>query len=372
MPGTLCIADTRCIKSVGGTGHAGGAVLDLLLQKHPQVKVNVLVRDEAKAARLRNKYPTVETTLGDLSSHQTLQDEARSADVVINAAPDITHGDGISAILAGLKDSTRARKGFYLHVSGAATFYTKDPNGTKEGRVWDDVADMDEILALDQSYTHIPTDNLVRGASPDVHVAILAPVGIGGISPSLEHPMPLTTGPLLTTARAFGSGFQIARGENESGWIHVLDLARAMLLLVDNALDALRDASVEPAEPAGFPLWGTRAYYFVRAEDISFHDLQTALVAPLHRHGVVPSEEIKSVTHTQAARTCLAGSTEFDPDMPLPPPDSWVIHLATWFGINMLVHPRRLEALGWKPVEKSILVDWEVAVGEYLKREGGA
>lgn len=234
---------------------------------------------------------------------------------------------------------------------------------------------MDEILALDQSYTHIPTDNLVRRASADVHVAILSPVGIGGISPSLEHPMPLTTGPLLSTAHAFGSGFQIARGENESGWVHVLDLARAMLLLMDNALDALAGPSgttAEPAEPAGFPLWGTRAYYFVSAEDVSFHDLQSALVPSLRRHGVIPSEEIRSVTHTLAARTCLAGSNEFDPDAPLPPPDSWVIHLATWFGINMRVRSERLAALGWKPVEKSILGDWEMAIDEFLKRETAA
>lgn len=233
---------------------------------------------------------------------------------------------------------------------------------------------MDEILALDQSYTHIPTDNLVRSASADVHVAILSPTGIGGISPSLEHPIPLTTGPLLNTARAFGSGFQIARGENESGWVHALDLARAMLLLVDNALDALvrPGETAEPAEPAGFPLWGTRAYYFVSVEDIAFHDLQAALVPSLRRHGVIPSEEIKSVTHTQVARTCLAGSSEFDPDAPLPPPDSWIIHLATWFGINMRVRPERLTALGWKPVEKSILGDWDAAIEEFLKREGGA
>lgn len=236
---------------------------------------------------------------------------------------------------------------------------------------------MDEILALDQSYTHVPTDNLVRSAAAGagVHVAIVSPVGIGGISPSLEHPAPLTTGPLLNTARAFGSGFQIAGGENESGWVHVLDLARAMLLLVDNALDALAAGdgpAGQPAEPAGFPLWGERAYYFVRAEDVSFHDLQSALVPALRRHGVVGSTEIRSVTHTQAARTCLAGSSEFDPDAPLPPADSWVIHLATWFGINMRVRPGRLAALGWRPVERSILGDWEAAVDEFLKREGGA
>ncbi|KAI3390902.1 hypothetical protein diail_8431 [Diaporthe ilicicola] len=361
---------------VGGTGHAGGALLDLVLQKHPQLAVKVLVRDEDKAARLKGKYPTVETTTGDLSSHQTLQDEARGADIVVNAAPDITHDDGIEAILAGLKDEHRARKGFYLHVSGAATFYTKDPSGLREGRVWDDVADIDEILSLEQTYTHVPTDNMVRAASAAVHVAILSPVGIGGISPSLEHPLPLTTGPLLSTARAFGSGFQIARGENESGWVHVLDLARASLLLIDNALEALaapqQQQQQQPAEPAGFPLWGPRAYYFVRAEDVSFHDLQAVLAPALHRRGVIPSAEIRSVSHTRAARTCLAGSTEFDPDAPLPPPDSWVIHLATWFGINMRVRSQRLAALGWRPLEKSTLGDWEVAIDEFLRREGGA
>lgn len=233
---------------------------------------------------------------------------------------------------------------------------------------------MDEILALDESYTHIPTDNLVRSAAADgTHVAIFSPVGIGGMSPSLEHPAPLTTGPLLTTARAFGSGFQIAEGENESGWVHVLDLARAMMILVDNAVDALAAGGQQPspAEPAGFPLWGDRAYYFVQAEDVSFHDLQGALVPALVRRGVVASGEIRSVTHTQAARTCLAGSREFDPDAPLPPPDSWVIHLATWFGINMRVRGERLAALGWRPVEGSILGDWEAAVDEFLKREGG-
>lgn len=340
----------------------------MLLQKHPQLAIKVLVRDEDKGARLTSKYPTVQTIVGDLSSYQTLQEESCNADIVINAAPDITHGQGIVSILTGLKDSQRTRKGFYIHLSGAATFYTKDPNGRKEGRIWDDIADIDEILALDDSYTHIPTDSLVRAASEDVRVAILSPVGIGGISPSIEHPMPLTTSPLVSTARAFGSGFKIGRGENESGWVHVLDLARAFLLLFDNALEALIRGAA-PAEPAGFALWGPKAYYFVRAEDIAFQDLQTALMPALLKHGVVGLDEIRSVTHTQAARTCLAGSTEYDPDAPMPPLDSWVIHISTWIGINMRVRSERLSALGWRPLEETVLNDWEVAVEDFLRRE---
>lgn len=236
------------------------------------------------------------------------------------------------------------------------------------------MADIDEILTLDESNTHVATDNAVRAASADVHVAIVAPGGIGGISPSVEHPLPLATGALVGTARAFGSGFQIGPGENQSGWVHALDLARAMLLLVDNALGALAADEGLPAEPAGFPLWGTRAYYLVRAEDISFRDVQAALVPALRRRGVVSSGEIRSLSHAEAARACLAGSSrEFDPgaQQPPPPPDSWVFHLATWFGINMRVRSERLAALGWRPVEGSILGDWEVAVDEFLKKEGG-
>lgn len=79
------------------------------------------------------------------------------------------------------------------------------------------MADVDEILSIDPVHTHVPFDNLVRAVSEHVHVAILSLAGIGGISPSLDHPIPLTTVPLLKTARAFGSGFQVGPGEYESG-----------------------------------------------------------------------------------------------------------------------------------------------------------
>ncbi|ROW17613.1 hypothetical protein VPNG_00790 [Cytospora leucostoma] len=358
---------------IGGTGHLGGAVLDLLQREHQDVPLRALIRSDDKASRLRSRYPKVAAVIGDLGSLAVLEEESRSADIVVNCAPDITHDSGIGAVLGGLGGGGQreqgSRRGFYIHTSGAATFYD-EPEGVRGERVHDDVADMDEILGTDPSRTHVATDNLVRSAHPAVNVAIVSPPGIGGISPSAEHPAPLVTGVLHSTAGAFGSGFQIARGENLSGWVHVLDLARAFGLLVDDALGALQRggaAAAAPAGPAGSPLWGPRAYYFASGEEVAFRDLQGAIVPVLHGHGVIPSREVRSVTHAEAARTCLAGGTDYDPDAPLPPPDSWVNHLATWFGVNMRIRPSRLLALGWKP-EKSTLEAWEEAFELYLGR----
>lgn len=136
----------------------------------------VLVRSEEKAKRLRAKYPRVQTLIGDLKDYAKLQAGAEKSDIVINAAPDITHDKGIGAILRGLTSSSRDHKGYYIHTSGASCIY-EDPEPGQEPRVWDDIADIDELLALSPGKTHIVTDNAVRAASSEVNVAIVSPPG---------------------------------------------------------------------------------------------------------------------------------------------------------------------------------------------------
>lgn len=150
--------------------------MDLLCTEHPLSTFEVLVRGEDKAERLRAKYPRVQTVIGDLKDYDSLEAGAEKADIVINAAPDITHDRGIDAILRGLMSSSRSRKGYYIHTSGASCIY-EDPVPGKEPRVWDDIADIDELLALSPDKTHIVTDNIVRAASSKVNVAIISPPG---------------------------------------------------------------------------------------------------------------------------------------------------------------------------------------------------
>lgn len=59
-------------------------MLDLMVSTHPGLAPVALVRDEAKAARLVRKYPTVSTVVGDLESLELLEATAKEAHVVIS------------------------------------------------------------------------------------------------------------------------------------------------------------------------------------------------------------------------------------------------------------------------------------------------
>ncbi|POS68944.1 hypothetical protein DHEL01_v212663 [Diaporthe helianthi] len=355
---------------IGGTGHVGGAVLHKILEQHGgDVQVKVVVRGEDKGSRLQGKYPQVQTVVGDLGDYKTIEEASSQADVVINAGPDITHDEGIRAIFKGQK-ARKAASGqtpYYIHTSGASLIWD-EPEGKNGSRWWDDLTDVPELSALEEKHTHAVTDRIVRGAAEDINVAIVAPGFVGGMSPSTEHPTPITTPALLTTARAFKSGFQISPGENRHAWVDVMDLAGIYMILVDDALTALAGTPV--AREAGTPpLWGREAYYFATGEDISFSDFMRGLAPVLKQHGVIESDELKSVSVTEAARISLAGPDgEYDPLAPPPPPDSWAMHIAIMYGVNMKIRASRIARLGWKPTAK-VVDSFQEVVPEYLRLE---
>lgn len=297
-----------------------------------QLEINVLVRSEEKAARLREQYPGVQTLVGDMGEYDKVEAASRAADLVINTSPDITHDEGIKAILRGqaAHPGGPSQPAYYIHTSGASLIWD-EPTGSSDARLWDDVADIAELSSLNEKYTHAVTDKIVRDAAAakattGVHVAIVSPGFVGGLSPSLEHPTPITTPALLTTARAFNCGFQIAPGLNQSAWIHVMDLADIFLLLID---DALATGQSQAAASAPWPLWGPEAYYFGVAENIGFRDFMKALAPVLKAKGVIADDKIESVSVKDAARISLAGpGGEYDPDAPPPPPDSWAFHIS--------------------------------------------
>ena len=73
------------ICSVGGTGHVGGAVLDIISATYPEVELTVLVRDETKASRLVSKYSKVTPVIGNLDSFGLLESASKNASIVISA-----------------------------------------------------------------------------------------------------------------------------------------------------------------------------------------------------------------------------------------------------------------------------------------------
>ncbi|EPS41480.1 hypothetical protein H072_4643 [Dactylellina haptotyla CBS 200.50] len=352
---------------IGGTGHIGGAVLDKFLKDHPEesVQVKVLVRSNEKSKRLLSKYPGVQPIIGSFGEPDKLRALCREADVVVNTAPDVTHDEDIKAILRGL--NSRSQNSYYIHTSGAALVWD-EPTGNKDARMWDDISDITALRSFPDWQTHATTDRLVRESALGTNIAIIAPGCVGGISPSIEHPTPITTPSIVLTARAFNSGYQIAQGENSLAWIHVDDLAKMYTILIDDALAALNGEPVK--RPGGFELWGADAYYFGVGHNIPFRDFMKGLVSVLHKEGVIESTEIKSVNVTQAAQISLAGPDgEYDPEATPPPVDSWVMHIAVMYGINMRLRASRMEKLGWKAEKGPVMETFPEMIPLFLQLE---
>ncbi|KAM3072093.1 hypothetical protein ACMFMG_008555 [Clarireedia jacksonii] len=334
---------------VGATGHIGGAVLELLYGKYPDVKIRALVRDEEKGETLRGKYRRVETVLGDNGSLDVLEREAKEADVVLNTGPDVRQDAAIAALLRGL--SNRTSKPYYIHTSGAALIWD-EPNGKPNPKIWDDVEDIQEMQSLPSSYVHATPDALVFSHSPSIHTAIVSPTMVYGLSPSLIHPTPVTLPMALTQILRLSHGFTVSTGANLQAYIHVLDLARLYLLLLDHAL------SPSSPNPNSAP-FGPQSYYFAAGEELTSRTYMTHLVqALLPHHDVVPleSKEIVELDPPGLRRSKLTRDAD--------------LNAKVLFGMNMRVRCTRAEkVLGWKAVEKGVLEGLEEVVGVWVQGE---
>ncbi|KAK8123859.1 hypothetical protein PG999_003777 [Apiospora kogelbergensis] len=360
---------------MGGTGHIGGAVLDLLVRSHPDLEVLVLVRDQLKTDKVKSKYPQVQCVVGDFTSLDLIEATCRATDIVINAGPDITHDKAFEAALRGLQEGREGgdkKKPYFIHTSGAYLICDlRQPGGVKEDKVWDDIEDNEQLVSMPDKAVHRATDKIVLSASPQVNVAIVSPGGVTGISPSVAHPLPITTPALFQCVRVFDSTFVIGQGENAVAMIHVHDLARMYMVLVNDALATLtgsKNSAISPSEPP-FPLWGERAYYFGSAVDSLYRrDWMEGLAPLLVKHGVVSSSEVKSVSTAEVARRVLFGD-DYDPDAPPPPLDSWATHIANGFGANIRARASKMRKLGWEPEYVSFADGMDKIITSYLELE---
>ncbi|RDL40065.1 uncharacterized protein BP5553_00044 [Venustampulla echinocandica] len=347
----------------GGTGHIGGAVLDGIYGYPGWTSLTVLVRGDAKAQRLQARYPKISVLVGDIDNVEIVEAAAKDADIVINCCPDISHEEGISAILRGL--ASREVKGFYFHTSGAALIWD-EPDGSKAGtKVWDDIEDIGVITSLPEDKSHRKTDKLVFVASEDVNVAIISPTMVCGLSQSIEHPFPLTLPSILKVIRSLNSGFTVSAGENRLSYIHVQDLASLYFTLACHALRYIAyevgSTNDDPKEIVSY--CGPKAYYFAEFGDTSFGSYMADMVRELNFLGVLENIEVKRIDLRDAEQA--SGAMEDDA------PDSWAKHIAASYGIDMRVKASRAKKLGWDPRVKNLQHDLGEVLKKYSESEKG-
>lgn len=123
---------------------------------------------------------------------------------------------------------------------------------------------------------------------------------------------------------------------NLSTDVHVTDLAKAYILLTEEALKP----------NGGLAEWGPEGYYFTQGAEHRWIDVVTAITKHAHTVGALPSAEIDQLEPTAASK--------FHPWAPL-----------LWGG-NCRSRSDRFHALGWKPVGPTIyesipaMVDFEI------------
>lgn len=309
----------------GVSGYIGGQITTDLSQQHPELQLVGLVRNLEQAQKVKAKLPSVETVLGDLSSIDILQKEAKKADIVIQAA-DADNIPCIPVLIQGLAEGKKG--GSYIQISGAANII-ESPHGYGQSstRVWDDIKDIQEITTFDSSHMHWEGDQTVirEGKAAGVPKAIISPTMVYGVG---EGPIKTTSMTLPWLEAAIikrGKGFTVGPGKNSWAGVHVKDVAAAAILLLEDALGSgPRKAS-----------WGAEGYFFAASDQFAFAEIVPKMVEVLKRKGLINDAELDQLSEEEAT----------------------AVHpyaMLIW-GANSRCRASRLRALGWEPTQPNLL-----------------
>lgn len=320
----------------GISGYIGGQVLHDITIKHPEYQIRGLVRSRAQQNKMAAEYPSVQAVIGDLDSTGVLQAEAAQADIVLrryqpiisdNAQlmrrtelADADHAHCITALLKSLpKTST------YIHLSGAASVSTASRGiGQCTSKVWSDITDLSEITAFDHSHWHAVTDQLVisEGKRQGIRTAMVVPPVVYGTGKGQIRRTTMVLPSYVHAVKKRGKGFTVGEGKNVISFVHVGDLANALILLVEEALNGRGKAD-----------WGQNGWYYVEGGECVFTEVAKAIAREIAKKGM-GDEAIDVLTAGEAK--------ELHPDAEL-----------LW-GSNMRVKGERIRGLGWGAKEGDV------------------
>lgn len=272
----------------GGTGYIGGSVLDTIVTRHPEYDIHALLRTVPPTFETR--YPNVKIVKGDYDSSDILAEAASQADVVVHNG-NSDHEASLNALIAGLL--RRPTPGFLLHLSGTG-IVSDHLEGTYLGKlnpkVWSDVHDIDLIRSLPDEALHRNTEKILHSTAEKqgdrIKIAIICPPDIYGKGKGLVKTssayVPLFVNHIKKTGEA---PLIYGEGANTRSWVHVNDLMRLYLHIIEAA-----------ASGGGNATWGKEGYYFASTHETSQLSVARTIGSILQNHGVITNGEPVEVT----------------------------------------------------------------------------
>jgi nucleoside-diphosphate-sugar epimerase len=204
----------------GANGFIGSAVaLALIAGGH---RVRGLVRTGAKA-ELVAPYG-IDPVIGALDDAGLLQEEARRADAVVNAASS-DHRGAVEALIVALSGSGKT----FIHSSGSS-IVADLAMGEPSARIFDETT---AVSPLPDKAARVAIDRLVL-AAPGLRAIVLCNTmiygdGLGPPAHSVQIPA------LVRQAKASGIVRYIGRGLNRWSNVHIADVAALYVLALANA-----------------------------------------------------------------------------------------------------------------------------------------
>ncbi|KAH0424831.1 hypothetical protein CcaCcLH18_11329 [Colletotrichum camelliae] len=309
----------------GATGYIGGDVLFTLTTAHPDYQVTALVRNKEKGDILHAQYPAVRLVYGTLDDFALLAEVTSKADVTCHLA-NCEHEAGAKAIAEGL---SRNHTGYAIHLSGADNICYPDLNaGTygKEGDcVFTDLSDLKEILQPSNKAPHREVDSaILEAAKQGRKTAIICPPTIYGPGRGPGNRRSIQIPELISHTLQRRRPFTVRGGDNIWSSVHVQDLSRLFLLLVEAA-----------AAGGGTADWGVKGFYFAENGDFSWRAVAESIAKVAHARGLLRTTDLETLGIEEA--------------------DAVWDYASFFWGTNSRSRAARArDVLGWEPVEEGV------------------
>ncbi|KAI8357731.1 hypothetical protein B0O80DRAFT_445697 [Mortierella sp. GBAus27b] len=294
----------------GATGYIGSTTFALLLKQSnaSNYSFRVLARSQEKADKNlppTRTNPVIEPVIGSLDDTDILRRESANADVVLHFA-DADHYPAIKAILEGLRDESRPKVGrqrpILIHTSGTGVLLD-GAFGKPSDVIYHD-NDTAHLNSLPPTQIHRNVD--LEIISPDlvgkVDTYIVAPPTIWGYGNGYGNQNSIQIPHYVRHSLRNKQALKIGPGLNKWSKVHVDDLARFYILLLERSLQ-------EPLDGTGKLPKNLEAYYFVQeGDDFEYGSVGEEIAIAFKKLGINNSGTTLSVGPEQEATFWEKGS----------------------------------------------------------------
>ncbi|EEU36639.1 uncharacterized protein NECHADRAFT_86561 [Fusarium vanettenii 77-13-4] len=312
----------------GATGYIGGDGLHTLVKAHPEYEITALVRSKEKGDLVTSQYPSVKLVYGDLDDFDLLAEQVSKADITCHWAS-CEHEAAAKAIAEGISRKVKDNAGFVIHLSGADIICYPDLNdetyGIKRDQVFDDWDGIGEVTSPPESAPHKEVDLAILGIGSKT--AIVCPPTIYGPGRGPGNQRSIQVPELALYSLKRGVGITVQGGENIWNSVHVHDLSKLWLKLVEAA-----------AQGGGKADWGSKGYYFVENGDFTWKAITEKISQEAKKQGLWEHEKVESLSVEDADKV-------------------WSYASFFWGTNSRSRAIRARKILDWEPVEKDIFAD---------------